>query len=340
MIDTLLAAAIICMLFFSFTNGMKDGSNVMATAVGSRSISRGRALAVVFLAEIAGPFLLGLPVALTVARGILNIDRLVQGSATLIMLLSGIVGAISWNIFSWSFKLPTSSSFALVGGLIGPCLVEYGGAVVPWRIFTFKVIGAMFLSPLVGMLAGYFIYKMMHRMLTQAPLRTNTTLKRIQYLSLVFLGVNHGSNDSQKAMGIIALLLLVAGKTSSLQIPLWVMLASVFSLVAGITMGGTGIIKTVGYGITRLKPVHSLSSQVSASSVLLLCNLVGAPVSTTQIISSAVIGVGNAYRINHLRWRTINTIFMSWIITIPMAGLLAISTFFILKNLLSGGIYP
>ena len=154
MIDTLLAAAIICMLFFSFTNGMKDGSNVMATAVGSRSISRGRALAVVFLAEIAGPFLLGLPVALTVARGILNIDRLVQGSATLIMLLSGIVGAISWNIFSWSFKLPTSSSFALVGGLIGPCLVEYGGAVVPWRIFTFKVIGAMFLSPLVGMLAA------------------------------------------------------------------------------------------------------------------------------------------------------------------------------------------
>lgn len=339
MIEPLLYAAIICMLLFSFTNGMKDGCNVMATAIASRSLSRRQALAVVFLAEVAGPFVLGLPVALTVARGILNIDRLVQGSATLLMLLSGIVGAIVWNILSWSFKLPTSSSFALVGGLIAPCLLEYGGAAVPWRIFIFKVIGALFLSPLLGMLAGYFMYKIMHRLLEHAPLKTNTTLKKLQFLSLVLLGVNHGTNDSQKAMGIIALLLLVAGKTSRLQIPLWVMLASIFSLVTGITMGGIKIIKTVGYGITRLKPVHSLSSQVSASCVLLLCNMMGAPVSTTQIISSSVIGVGNAYRINHVRWRTINTIFMSWAITIPMAGLLAVSAFYILKNLLPGGIY-
>lgn len=340
MTDSLLVAAIICMLFFSFTNGMKDGCNVMATAVGSRSISRGRALAVVFLAEIAGPFLLGLPVALTVARGILNIDRLVQGSTTLVLLLSGITGAITWNIFSWSLRLPTSSSFSLVGGLIGPCLLVYGRTAVPWRIFTVKVIGALFLSPLAGMLAGYFIYKLLQRALAHASLKTNTALKRLQYLSLVVLGINHGTNDSQKAMGIIALLLLMAGKTSQLQIPLWVMLASVFSLVAGITMGGTGIIKTVGYGITRLQPVHSLASQASASCVLLLCNLTGAPVSTTQIISSSVIGVGNAYRINHVRWRTINTILLSWIITIPAAALLAVSIFFILNKLLSGGIHP
>jgi PiT family inorganic phosphate transporter len=340
MIEPLLTAAVACTLLFSFTIGMKDGCNVMATVVGSRSISRGRALAVVLAAEFAGPFLLGLPVALTVARGILNIDRLGQGSASLLMLLSGVVGALVWNIFSWSFRLPTSSSFALVGGLVGPSLLEYGGAVVPWRVFTFKVIGALFLSPLVGMLAGYLIYNMMHRLLARAPLRTNAALKKLQYLGLVLLGVNHGTNDSQKAMGVIALLLLVAGKTGSLQIPLWVMLASVFSLVAGITMGGTGIIRTVGYGIARLQPVHSLASQASASCVLLLCNLTGAPVSTTQIISSSVIGVGNAYRSNHVRWSTIRAIFMSWIITIPMAGILAALIFTVLKNLLSGGIYP
>jgi PiT family inorganic phosphate transporter len=334
MSGTVFVVAVVLCLSFTFTNGMKDGCNVFATAVSSGSLPFGRALLIVALAELAGPFLFGIPVALTVARGIIKVEILPRSLDSQLLILSGVAGAILWNVVTWAAKLPTSSSFALVGGLIGPVLYRYGVEGVPWVVFLLKVVGAMLLSPLLGIGFGMLVYRLLRRALHRATWRANDCLKTAQIFSLILLGMNHGTNDSQKTMGLIALLLFLSGRAAQVGVPFWVMLVSIASLVAGITMGGTRIIKTVGYGIFRMRPVHSFASQVSSSLVLLGSNLLGAPVSTTQIISSSVIGVGNAHRRGNVRWRVILNIFLSWLFTIPAAGAVAWGIYLLLSRVL------
>ncbi|MCD6122429.1 MAG: inorganic phosphate transporter [Spirochaetales bacterium] len=333
----LLYISIGLVLTFSFTNGMKDGCNVMATAISSQSISRKHSLIIVTISEFIGPFLFGIPVAITVAKGIINIDILPHNMDSILLILSGVAGAILWNFLTWLFSLPTSSSFALVGGLIGPVIFRYGKNAVPWAVFLVKVIGAMFLSPVLGILFGYLIYRLFKYLLRNSTLKANKYLKEVQILTLIALALSHGTNDSQKAMGIIALLLVLAGILPSISIPLWVMAVSAFVLAAGITMGGTKIIKTVGYSIFRVRPIHSFTSQISAFSILLACNLLGAPVSTTQIISSSVIGVGSAYRPKSVKWKVIYNIFLSWFLTIPLAGAVAALVYILLRKIIFGG---
>ncbi len=334
--STLLTVTIIFILFFSLTNGMNDGNNVMATAVASGAIPRKWAVIIVTMAEFIGPFLFGIPVALTVASGIININILPHSSAGLILILSGIIGAIICNLLAWTLKLPTSSSFALVGGLIGPVLYKLGKRAIPWHTLLIKVIGAMILSPILGIFIGILIYKVTARVLSNATTRANKYLKRIQILTLAGLGSMHGTNDSQKGMGLIALSLFLANKTSTLSVPLWVMTLSALVLATGITMGGTKILKTVGYGIFKIRPVHSLTAQLSAISILLTCNLIGTPVSTTQVISSSAIGVGHAHRKKMVRWKVIYNIFISWVLTIPLAAIAGIAVYKILNAI--GGI--
>jgi PiT family inorganic phosphate transporter len=323
MTDALLTAGVALSLLFAFTNGMKDGANVLATAVSSGSLSFRSALWLVTLAELAGPFLLGIPVALTVARGIIRVELLPRGADAQLLVASGVAGALVWNTACWLLRLPTSSSFALVGGLVGPALYRFGLAGVPWTVFLPKVIGALILSPFLGILFGGLTYRLLVRLLREAPWRTVRHLKRLHVASLIVLGLNHGTNDSQKTMGLIALLLYLTGTAEAPVVPLWVMAASAASLAAGITMGGTKIIRTVGYNIFRVRPEHSFCAQLSASLILFACNLAGAPVSTTQIVSSAVIGVGDASRRSGVRWQVIRAIFVGWAITIPAAGGLA-----------------
>ncbi len=333
----LLYISIALVLTFSFTNGMKDGCNVMATAISSQSISRKHSLIIVTISEFIGPFVFGIPVAMTVAKGIINVDILPPGMDSILLILSGVTGAILWNFLTWIFCLPTSSSFALVGGLLGPVIFKFGKGAVAWSIFLVKVIGAMFFSPLIGILFGYLIYKLLAYLLRNSTPKVNIFIEKLQILALIALGLSHGTNDSQKAMGIIALLLVLAGILPSITIPLWVMAVSAFVLAAGITLGGTKIIKTVGYNIFKVRPIHSLASQVSAFSILLACNLSGAPVSTTQIISSSVIGVGSAFRPKSVKWKIIGNIFLSWLLTIPLAGLVAALVYILLSKLIFKG---
>jgi PiT family inorganic phosphate transporter len=323
-------------LLFAFTNGMNDGSVVYSTAVASGSMSRRKALLWVSLAEFCGPFLFGVPVALTMARGIIRVDMLPLGAGSVLLVLCGVMGAILWNLFSWSIRLPSSSSFALVGGMIGPMLYRYGAAGIPWSVFLTRVIGGLFISPLLGMLFGALVYRLLVRMLRNAPWKANVHLKRAQLASLLALGLNHGTNDSQKSMGLIVLLLVLAGRLSRLSVPFWVLLASAGCLTLGVALGGTRIVRTVGYGIFRVRPIHSFSAELAAALVLLSCNLLGAPVSTTQVVSSSVIGVGNAHRRNAVRWAVIRNIFLSWVLTIPLAGALSAGLYWALARLLGG----
>lgn len=329
----ILVVCIILVTIFAFTNGMKDGNNVVATAIASGSIPYKLAMFVAAISEFLGPFLLGTAVASTVAKQIINIEVLPHNSEALLLILSGVVGAIIWNFFTWIVRMPTSSSFALIGGMIGPVLFEFGEMAVPWRMFFIKVIGALFLSPVLGIFFGHFIFKIINRALETASFHTIYYIKKIQILCLIVLGSNHGTNDSQKSMGIIALLLFVAGKTSAIEIPFWVKLLCASSLTIGLLLGGTKIIKTVGYGIFKLRPLHSLTSQISAATILLCSNMFGAPVSTTQIISSSVIGVGSAYRKTAVKWLIIKNILWSWILTIPLSAILSMGIYYVLKIL-------
>ncbi|NOY09055.1 MAG: inorganic phosphate transporter [Spirochaetes bacterium] len=317
----ILIITIILILSFSVTNGMNDGCTVMATAVASLSIPRRYALIIVTISEFLGPFVFGIPVAITMASGIINVSIIPHTVGSLTLILSGIMGAIIVNLLAWLFRLPTSATFSLVGGMIGPAIFRYGKDAVPWAIFLTKVLGAMFLSPVLGILFGYTIYNILKSLLRNSPFKANRYLKRTQLVTLVALGLSHGTNDSQKAMGLISLALLFAGKIPELTIPLWVMTISAAALAMGITMGGTKMIKTVGYGIFNIKPIHSFAAQISAFSILFTCNLTGVPVSTSQIISSSVIGVGSAHRGKGVRWTLIYNILLSWIVTIPLAGL-------------------
>ena len=332
MISFLLNASIFLILLFSFTNGMKDGCNVAATTIASRSLSRRSSLLIVCLSEFSGPFLFGIPVALTVAKGIINIEGLPQGVQSLQMLFSALLGALLWNLMTWVFRMPTSSSFALVGGLIGPVLFTFGRGAVPWKVFFVKVIGALFFSPVLGIIIGFFIFRLLSLVLENAQFKANITIKRVQMLSLFILGLNHGNNDSQKAMGIIALLLYFSGKTAQIEVDRWVKFASIGALVAGIALGGTRIIKTVGYDIFRVRPIHSLSSHIATVILLLSSNAVGAPVSTTQIISSSVMGVGSAFRTKSVRWSLIFTIFWSWVLTVPLTASVSILIYLLLRT--------
>ena len=334
MTDVVLFGAVVLSLLFAFTNGMKDGANVFATAVASRSLSFQQALWLVAAAEFCGPFLFGIPVALTVAQGIVRVQLFPRDVSALLLVLSAVAGAVLWNGFCWLIRLPTSSSFALVGGLVGPVLFLYGLSGIPWSVFLVKVVGALLLSPFIGILFGGIIHRFLVRILEDAPGKTSRLLKRLQIGSLIVLGMNHGTNDSQKTMGLIALLLFLSGHTQRMDVPLWVMVASVASLSIGVTMGGTKIIRTVGYNIFRVRPYHSFSAQLAASIVLLSCNLAGAPVSTTQIVSSSVIGVGSAHRRSAVRWQVIRSILIAWIFTIPLAGMISILLYLFFRQII------
>lgn len=324
-----------CILFvFAVTNGMKDGSNVAATAISSLSLTRLQAIAIVAAAEFAGPFILGSKVAMTVSNNIINQSLLASSLDSMLLLMSGVAGALLWNVITWRLRLPTSSSFSIIGGMIGPFIYRYGAISVPWRIFFLKVILAMFLSPIIGMFAGFLFHDLVNSYLSHAHLRLNKSIKKLQAITLVFLGANHGTNDSQKIMGMMILFSAVAGRHAGGGIPLWIKLLSVTGITIGVTLGGTKIIKTVGYCIFKIQPLHALESQLAASGILLACNMIGAPVSTTQIISSSVMGVGSCTNKKLVRWQLIKDIFWSWLLTIPMAGGISIVIYLILSKIL------
>jgi PiT family inorganic phosphate transporter len=260
---------------------------------------------------------------------------LTSDAHSLLLITSGVLGAIVWNYSSLLLKLPTSSSFTLVGGLMGPVLYVFGWKAVPWGIFFVKVVLAMFLSPLLGLTVGYMVYSMTIFCLERASLKANEAIKKLQILTLIVLGVNHGTNDSQKSMGIIVLLLFIAGRNPDMTVPLWVKVICISAITLGVLMAGQTIIKTVGYGIFKIRPHHSLEAQLSAAGILLACNVLGAPVSTTQIVSSSVVGVGSAFRMKTVRWGIIKDIFNSWLITIPVSAATAIAIYVVLKRIIA-----
>jgi len=307
MLSVLIASALV----FDFLNGFHDSANLVATMIASRAVSPRRALAIAAAAEFAGPFLFGVAVAVAVGKGLLD-----PAAVTLPVVLAAVWAAIGWNLLTWHFGLPSSSSHALVGGLLGAAVLAGG-----WRVVQLQglyiVLLALFLSPVLGLLAGWLTMRLVLFLARGATLRINSFFKRAQVLTSIGLALSHGSNDAQKTMGIITLGLVVSGAVDSFRVPLWVVVASAGTIALGIASGGWRLIRTLGARIYRIRPVHGFSSQISAAGVIMAAALAGGPVSTTHVVSSAIMGVGGAERPERVRWGVAAEMVRAWLLTIP-----------------------
>ncbi len=306
---------------------MNDSGGLVAAAISSRSLGPRFALLLASVAEFMGPFLFGTAVAETIGRD------LVQASAlTLPVLFVAITSAIIWNLTTSSLGLPSSSTHALLGGLAGAVGAVYGLDALRFAGFA-KVLFALFLAPMLGSVGGYGLMRLTLFLTKSASPRVNIFFKRVQPINVVALALSHGSNDGQKSMGLIAIALVAAGAEPRFAVPLWVTLACALALTLGVRAGGWRIIRTIGGRIYKLRPVHAFASQTASAGIVLGAALLGGPVSTTQVVSAAIIGVGSAERINAVRWQVAGQIAMAWLITVPASACVAVGLHFIFTRL-------
>jgi len=313
----LLILVVVLALAFDFSNGWHDSANAIATVVSTHVLSPGRAVLMAAVLNIAGAFM-STAVAKMIGGGIVEASMIQE--TTVIAALSG---AIAWNLFTLILGLPTSSSHALIGGIIGGALAQSGMAAVKLSGLQ-KVLEAMLLSPLVGFVLGYLLILVTYRVMFRVPRGTaNRGFRRLQLISSGFMAFSHGANDAQKAMGIITLALVSAGAISDVEVPIWVILACAVAMGLGTLAGGWRIIRTLGMRIVKLEPVHGFAAETSAALILLGTAHFGMPVSTTHTITTSIMGVGSARRLSAVRWGVTMRIVYAWLFTLPGAGLVA-----------------
>lgn len=331
-VTVLAITTIVFVLLFDYTNGFHDASNVVATVIASRAMTPVQAVVVVAFFEFLGPLVVGTAVANTIGS---FIDVSALASITsLVIIMAGVAGAIFWNLGTWWVGIPSSSSHALVGGLVGPVLVSAGPAYVVWGFHEFfttghltgvtKVILALVLSPLVGFWVGYVLHRFSGVLLRGARPSLNRNLRLAQFPTTAWLAFSHGANDAQKSMGIITLVLVTGGFIGEFEVQVWTILACSTAITLGILTGGWRIVRTVGFGIYKVRPLHALNAQLTSATVIFAASVVGAPVSTTHVVSSSIMGIGASERPKAVRWAKAQDIVTTWLVTIPGAGLAGI----------------
>lgn len=326
--STIVIVFIVLALIFNFLNGFHDSSNIVATIIFSRALSPRVALWLVAVAEFCGPFIFGVAVAKTIGSGIVSPE-----SVSIQVLLAAILSAILWNLFTWFFGIPSSSSHALIGGLVGAVGMGLGWKYIQLSGLSVVLI-ALFTSPLIGFVAGYLFTRSIYFLARNATMKINGWFKRAQILTGILLALSHGANDGQKAMGIIALGLVSTGYLAKFEIPNWVVILSASTIALGTATGGYRLIKTLGGKFYKIRPVNGFAAQLSSAAVILGAALLGGPVSTTQVVSSAILGVGSAERINKVRWGVAGNIVATWFLTIPANGLLAALFYWLISRIM------
>ncbi len=313
MLITLIVLAVV----FDFLNGMHDSSNLVATVISSRAARPRVALLLAAVANFLGPFLFGVAVATTIGD-----DLLVAEAITQTVVIAALGAAIVWNLLTWYFGIPSSSSHALVGGLLGAAIVAAGVGVVK-ADGLLKIILALLLSPPLGLLTAFLIMRLTLWIVRGATPNVNTGFRRLQIPTLLGLSLSHGANDAQKTMGVIALGLLLAGEIETFEIPRWVIVVSALAIALGTSLGGWRLIRTLGGKIYKVRPIHGFTSQVAGAGVIIGASILGGPVSTTQVMSSAIVGAGAGERANRVRWNVLRDMVYGWILTIPVTAILA-----------------
>ncbi len=309
-------------LLFDFTNGFHDAANVVATPIATKVIRPAVAIVIASIFNFIGATQIS-GVAQTIATGLVEVQQ-----ATQFMVLSALVGAILWNFATWYLGIPSSSSYALIGGLIGAALVNGGMQAVLWEGVAYKVLIPMIISPILGC----FIAWGLMAALLKISKRDRSFYKYFQLGSSAAVALAHGLNDAQKSMGIITLGLFSAGMITTPHIPLWVIGACAIVMAIGTASGGFRIIRTMGFEITELKPIDGFAAEFSSSVVMLAASLVGMPLSSTHVIVGSITGVGSARGTSKVRWTTTHKLVVAWILTLPGAGIVSGLLFFFLKT--------
>lgn len=328
-----LIVAIGCAMAFALTNGFHDASNAIATLVATRGATPGQAVALSAVFNMGGAVLLGTAVADTIGK-IVTVPQ----TQMVPVVGAGLAGATGWNALTWWLGLPSSSGHALVGGLLGAAITDGvlsgdgGLKSVQWGGFegwhptgVIGVLVALFISPPLGFAVAYLLLRLLRRVSRRWTTRWNSPVRASGWVAAAGLSFSHGGNDAQKAMGVIAVLLLASGHTTTMSVPIWAKVATGVALTLGTALGGWRIVKTIGRRIFTLTPMDSFASQASSTAVILGASLVGAPVSTTQVVASSVVGVGGARRRwKHVRWQIVREMGIAWLTTIPAAAVLAV----------------
>lgn len=319
MIIALLIIVIIVALAFEYINGFHDAANAIATVVSTKALTPRAAVLFGASLEFTGA-LLGTHVAKTVGAGIVSTETVTQT-----VILCALLAAVAWNIFTWFNGLPSSSSHALIGGLIGANIVHtHSVAHINIYGLTHKVIIPMFIAPILGLSVGYILMTILIRFFYKSPPeKLNKTFRKAQLFSSGMIALSHGLNDAQKTMGIITLSLLSFGIIKSFEVPLWVILICAITMSLGVMSGGWKIIRTMGSKVIKLKPIHGFAAETSGASIIIAASYMGIPLSTTQVISTSIMGVGCTQRLSAVKWGVVGNIVMAWVVTIPICIFLA-----------------
>ncbi|MGH2444459.1 MAG: inorganic phosphate transporter [Candidatus Limnocylindria bacterium] len=316
---------------FDYINGFHDTANAIATSVSTRALKPGWAIAMSATANFVGA-LTGTAVAQTVGEGLVDIGPSVEGQT---VIAAALIGAILWNLLTWRLGIPSSSSHALIGGLLGATLAAYGMGAWQMDGIVNKVLIPLVGSPVVGFLLGLALMIVIFNVLRRAhPQRLNAVFRRLQVLSAAYMAFSHGSNDAQKTMGIMTLALVTAGVIDSFDVPLWVIITAASAISLGTAAGGWRIIKTMGTKVVKLDPVHGFAAETTAATIIFGASQLGMPVSTTHVISSAIMGVGSSDRLKTVRWGVARSIVTAWVLTLPASGITAAVAYLVLNPLL------
>jgi len=318
-------AAIIVALIFDFVNGFNDSANSVATVIGTRVLKPLHAVALSAAANFIGPFVFGVAVATTIAKGIVSPDEI-----TVYMIIGGLAGAIAWSSLCTYFGLPISNSHSLIGGIMGAGIIGLGFEQLVYGGLT-KVFAGIIIAPIGGIIFGMVLVGIIIAVFAKRkPAVVNRTFGRLSIISSAWLALTHGANDGQKTMGIIVLILFSADLISEIHMPLWVILAAASAMGLGTFFGGYKVIKTLGVRVTRLRPYQGFAAETGGGVMLAIFAVLGIPASTTHAITGSVMGAGAARRIRAVRWKVSRQIIFSWVITIPGAAGLAIAFTYII----------
>ncbi len=321
---TMVMLVIFLALIFDFINGFHDTANAVATAVSTKAIKPYQAIAIAAFFNFAGA-LSGTAVASTIGKNIIAPDLINP-----LILIAALIGAIFWNIFTWYFGIPSSSSHALIGGLIGAIIAGFGINCIKWYGLG-MIIAGLIISPLAGFIAGDLVMILLFLAFkNNSPVKINNNFRKLQVISSCMASFAHGSNDAQKSMAVITMALVSAGLLTVFQVPIWVKIICAFAIACGTAVGGWKIIKTMGQKLYNIEPINGFAADLTSSIVVYSASLLGFPVSTTHVISSSIMGVGAAKRFKGMRWSVANKIIIAWFITIPASALAAMGTYDIL----------
>lgn len=326
----LLLSIIIIALVFDYTDGAHSTGNVIATVIATRALTPKQAVVMASLLNFAGA-LVGEKVALTVGSGILN-PALIMNCKLLV--LAALLGAIFWNVLTWILGLPSSSSHALMGGLIGAGVAYGGFGTLEYASIFWKIIVPIFVSPLAGLVVGYFVTLGLAKLCVKAkPKPANRAFRRLQILSASVMAFSHGMNDAQKTMGIITLALFIFGEIPVIAVPLWVKISCATVMTLGTMTGGWKIVKTMSNKFFHMEPLHGFAIQTASALVIEGATYFGAPISTTHVISSSMLGAGSVRNISAVRWEMAERMVTAWFLTLPASALVGALTFWLLQFL-------